>query len=79
MTQQESSSLINNPSEGEISQFQTQPEPKKIHFIVSLKKETQTHVMVNCERAEVGPSSHALKIPQLSTAFGVQKKNKKKK
>lgn len=27
-TQQESSSLINNPSEGEISQFQTQPEPK---------------------------------------------------
>lgn len=33
-------------------------------------------MMVNCERAEVGPSAHALKIPQLSTAFGVQKKNK---
>lgn len=32
--------------------------------------------MVNCERAEVGSSAHTLKIPQLSTAFGVQKKNK---
>lgn len=42
-------------------------------------------MMVNCERAEVGlfpgnggdsSHAHALKIPQLSTAFGVQRKNK---